>query len=24
VDALFDLGVHLREVDNIFRKVGIK
>jgi adenylosuccinate lyase len=24
VDALFDLNLHLREVDNIFKKVGIQ
>jgi adenylosuccinate lyase len=24
VEKLFDLDVHLREVDNIFKKVGIK
>ncbi len=24
LEALFDIGVHLREVDNTFRKVGIK
>ena len=24
VDDLFDLTVHIREVDNTFRKVGIK
>ena len=24
VEALFDLNVHFREVDNIFKKVGIE
>jgi len=24
VEALFDLQVHMREVDNTFKKVGIK
>jgi len=24
VDALFDLNVHFREVNNIFKKVGIR